>query len=215
MTLETLGIPIAFTIIAVILLWGILGSKGWWWLKMIAISVTIFFAVAVEESVSTYLGWSTKDAMPDLYLIHWVEVQEPIKSNSEDKGAIYIWVRDIDYNKNKEEDAWHLSFLDYNSTKKEPRSYMIPYTKNKHAKAKAMQEGIKKGKKYIGGAKAKAMSEGKGDGKGDGDGKGKGKGKGDGKGKGNGVYQYDIDQELHFYELPPPMMPRKDPEQSI
>lgn len=216
MSFETLGIPLAYIILGAILLWFILGARGWLWLKMLTITFTIFFGVAVEYSTSTYLGWPSKDDLPNVFLVHWVKVQEPNRKDPNDDGAIFLWVRDI--NKDNESDSpWYsLSFLNYSSdNKKEPRAYAIPYTKKMHAQANEMTKKLKNGKAIIAGKGAKKfLGKGKEEGKGKGNAQGRGKKGGkNGKtkgGKGMGGYRYSVEQEFQFYELPPPKMPPKD-----
>lgn len=212
--METIGIPIAFTIISAILLWFIIGAKGNWLLKAVVIAATLCFSLAMWNSLEGIQGWPTKDELPAKFLLHWAVIEEGNKETG-DPGTISLWVEDI--GDQPQNDNW-FSFLPKETTNG-PRVYRIPYNRNTHEQLQKALEGIKKGKRFVGENKGKGIgdaSEGEeGEGK---DGQGKGKGKpgyekdGQGKGQGDGEFDFSQQQDIIFHELPPALLPPKNEE---
>ena len=211
--METVGIPIAFVVISSILLWFVIGSKGNWFVKVCVIAATLLFSLVIWNSLEGIQGWPTKDELPAKFLLHWAVVVEDNKDTKE-PGAIYLWVKDVE----EKENANWFSILPKDITKS-PRVYKIPYSRKTHEQLQKAIEGIKKGKRYVGENKGKGEIGEEGEGK---EGKGKGKdGKGkdgypkDGKGKdGNGEFDFSQEQDLIFHELPPSLLPPKEPEET-
>jgi len=197
LTLSTLGIPIAFLILGIIVLWFLIGSKGWWWMKMGVISVVLYFCVALWYSLGSYLGWPSHSELPPKFIVHWVFIDEPSKK-TDYPGAIYIWIKELETEKNNP----YFSILAYKGDTNDPRIYSLPYSKKLHGRMQQVLQQLRKGAVIIGGKKAK--------------GKGKGKGKGIGigadeaeKGEGNGSFSFSHSDEFYFHELPPPKIPYK------
>lgn len=206
-----LAIPLGFVLLAAILLWGIIGSKGYWWLKLCAISFVMFFGVSLWYSMNTYLGWPSRAEMPPKYMVYWAYVQEPSKRDN-DEGAIFFMVRHLE--EDKKNDA--LYALQYQGNNKDPRLYRLEYTRDLHQQVNQMLAGIKKGQVFIGGKNApKGQGQGQGKGKGNGkEGQGRGHGpgyKGEGKGNGkNGAFSFSYrSRDQYIYPLPPPKIPDK------
>lgn len=194
---SALAIPTGFVILAAILLWFIIGSKGYWWLKFITIAFVMYFGIALWYSIDSYLGWPSRDDMPPKYMIYWAHIQEPDKK-SDDDGAIFFWVRELETS----EQTAYLHVLDYQANKKDPRVYRIPYSREAHKQVQQMIDGIKKGKNYIGGKNAPG---------GDGDGEqGAKSGNKSGKKGTKGAFSFSYrSKDMYIYPLPPPKIPEK------
>jgi|TARA_R100000808_G_scaffold3827_2_gene13124 hypothetical protein len=187
-------LTIAFVLLAAIILWFVIGSKGQWHLKALCIALTLYFSLCLSQSLHDVAGWPSSDELPDKFEIHWGLIQEPDKVTGEE-GRIYLWLTP----KEEEEDSgWILSF--YDAITDTPRVYSIPYSRENHGKVEGAVEGIKQGQR---------MQGGKGDGEGDGEGENGEKG-GDGQeGKGSGGGSISRSPELYFGPLPPPKLPEK------
>lgn len=211
--METVGIPIAFAIMSAILLWFIIGAKGNWLLKAFVIAITLCFSLAMWNSLEGIQGFPTKDELPSKFLLHWAVVEEGNKENK-DPGSIFLWIKNIG---EKENDS--LNLLPKNGDYG-PRVYKIPYSRKTHEQIQKALEGIKKGKRFIGENKGKGELGDAGEGE-----KGKGKfgqgkaGKGskgypNGKKQGHGEFDFSQEQDIVFHELPPALLPPKDPEEA-
>ena len=205
--IDTFGIPLAFIIITTLILWMIIGSKGWWWLKAIVVTGAVLFSISLWHSLAALQGWPTQEELPPKFEIKWVVVEEPNKKTGF-KGAIYVWVRDIAPKDSRSEG---LPLLHTKKQSDEPRLHTVPYSREMHEQAEGIKKQIASGKPYYG-----EMKKGEGEGKGKGDGKGKGKGKGgkgpkgEGEGKGQGGDgDLSNEQDPIFHELPPAVLPEK------
>lgn len=213
---NAVGIPVAFLLLAAMGLWLIIFAKGYWWLKCLFISSILYFSLAMWVSLSQLSGWPTNNEMPETFITHAVLVEEPSKSDLKQKGAIYLWVSEVDENhiiKKQEISSWLLPFVARKNAS-EPRVYRLPYSEELHEQARQVAKMLKAGKTVVGKGKSKKMQAAEeGDGKGGKDKGGKGKGKGEGKGEGKyGGRSFSQQQEFMFYELPPFSMPDKGPE---
>lgn len=197
MEITTIGIPIAFIILATLFLWYIIGAKGHWLFKTVLILISLFTSLFLWKSTEDIAGWPTVHKLPDKFQIFWTMAKEP-KLNNINSGGIYIFAQDL--LPPKDEFKLH-------SVENEPRLYKLPYSKEAHKKVEEIQKALKAGKPFFAGVKY-----GKGDGNEDGDGqggKGKGKGYGKNKGDGKGSGSFSKEQVFMIYELPPPKFPEK------
>jgi len=220
MTYDTIAIPVAFMICAALLLWFLIGSRGWWSVKAVFIACTLYFGLAVWHSVDSYMGWPTATSPPNKFQLYWAVVEAPDSANGKE-GAIYMWMRGIDKISEITSEPQtvpvpgpdkYLKSLTYSGRKDIPRSYKLPYSPELHEQCKEAKKMLARGKPVIG--------QFKGDGKGFGSegegGNGKGKGFGDGLkqiGKGNGQGYgpgHRQSGEFIFYNLPPPKYPEKE-----
>lgn len=213
--MNTAAIPVAFGICAILLLWHIIASKGYWVVKAFTIAATLFFGISLWHSIDSYLGWPTLDNPPAKFAFLWGLVKEP-SSEASDDGAIYIWLKEIKKSSDIEEQDY-LALLAYESDGKEPRVHKLPYSKKSADAVKGAKAKAARGKPVIGEFKEGNVGEEKegsgknGQGKGDGS---QGSGQGDGKGKqgrGNGKGGWDSRGlgEIRFYDLPPATYPMK------
>ena len=95
---ETIGIPVAFILLTILILWVVIGVKGKWWIKSCLISLTLYFSIGLWVSINGLLGWPTTDSPPQEFEVHWMLVEEPNKKTG-DPGAIYMWASDINADK--------------------------------------------------------------------------------------------------------------------
>ena len=204
---ETIGIPLAFIIFITLILWFIIGTKGQWWLKIFAITISLYASLGIWQSTTGILGWPTVERMPQKFQIHWIVIDEPPNHNCSEKsscevckskGSIYVFAEDLC--PKKEKSFMDLVMLKLSEAQESPRLYKMPYSKSLHKKADQINKLIRKGGKYFG------TLGGEGDGKGD---KGPGMGKKPGNGKKGGGFDFSMEQEPMFYDLPPPKFPEK------
>lgn len=210
--LDTVGLTAMFVVVATLMLWVVIGSKGWWLLKMPVIMATVFFGLAVWYSVGSYLGWPSDHDPPRKFLIQGVIIKEPSKVD-DDPGAIYLTLRQLPHPDDEKNEGNWFEVLGYEGNERAPRLYQLPYSRQLHKSMTEVQKMLQKGKKVIG-----EFQRGELGAKGEGDGKGKGKSKGKGgkdKGKkGEGGYGGDNIGlgDFIFYELPPPKFIPKNPQ---
>jgi formate hydrogenlyase subunit 3/multisubunit Na+/H+ antiporter MnhD subunit len=55
--MQTLIIPAAFAFLAAILLWITIGIQGKWWLKLLAMFVTLLVSLEMWRSLDSYVGY--------------------------------------------------------------------------------------------------------------------------------------------------------------
>src|SRR5580704_14449543 len=93
--MQTLIIPAAFVFLAAILLWITIGIKGKWWVKLLAMVVTLLVSLEMWRSLDSYLGYfrtaQLGSMMDKRAILFWARVDEPEKAS--DPGAIYMWMR--------------------------------------------------------------------------------------------------------------------------
>lgn len=191
---ETIGIPVAFILLTILILWVIIGVKGKWWIKSSLISLTLYFSIGLWVSINGLLGWPTTDGPPQKFEIHWLLVEEPNKKTG-DPGAVYMWASDADTDKQ--------SFSPFGSEKPldKPRLYQLPYSRSMHEQTEAILKKLKKGERYM----AALGEEGK-----EGSGKaGDGGREGEGKNGKSGDGSLSQQQDFIFHELPPAKLPDK------
>jgi hypothetical protein len=144
-----------FILLSGLILWFVIGTKGYWPLKAAIIALTLGFSLFLSSEMEDLRGWPYDGTLPESFRVHWIVVGEPDKTDVGDKGAIYLWVSVPD---------------------SLPRVYRIPYTTERHEDAERALGMIRDGKK-VGG-----KNGGKEEGKGEGDGEGKGNKGGNGGG---------------------------------
>ena len=94
--MQTLIIPAAFVFLAAILLWITIGIPGKWWVKLLAMVVTLLVSLQMWRSLDSYVGYfkaADLGSMTDKRaILFWARVEEP-NGNASDTGAIYMWMR--------------------------------------------------------------------------------------------------------------------------
>jgi len=145
-----------FILLGGLILWFVIGTKGYWPLKMVLITMTLCFSLLLSRTMEDVRGWPTDDELPNKFRVHWLVIKEPNKADHNEKGGIYLWVTDLA------------------GDGKQPRAYRSEYSREKHEDAQKALKMIMEGKSVMGRRGGK------------GDGKGKGKGEGQGNGNGGG-----------------------------
>jgi len=193
MDMGTFGIAFALLVNVALLLWFVIGAKGYWWIKVPVIAVTLFLSIGIWSSVNDLLGWATSEPMPEKFQVHWIVIDEP-NSKEGDPGAIFVWATDLNP---QPSDWWIFHSMDDSG---EPRAHKMPYSRQLHEQSQAIMQIIKKGGQFKGTMKGPPGKPGKpGEGK---------KGK---PGKKSGSFSKE--QVPMFYQLPPPKFPKKNPAQ--
>jgi hypothetical protein len=126
--MQTLIIPVAFIFLAAILLWITIGIQGKWWIKLIAMLVTVLVSLEIWRSLDSYAGYfkaADLGSMTDQRaVLFWARIDEP-DENASDPGAIYMWMRLERGTKNK----WWFA----NPTAgKMPRVFKFSYSREFH-----------------------------------------------------------------------------------
>lgn len=194
-----MSLTIGFAVIASLLLWVIIGSKGHWATKAFVIAVALYFCLSVGVSIRGFKGWPTDEPLPDEFHVHWVVIQEPDRKTGFG-GAIFAWVHPL--KERKKPSGWtdYLVLLRGNSS--EPRAYKLPYTRKLHEKAQEALGMIMGGQQVVG-----LKGSGKGEvGSGE-DPSGREGGEGQQGGEGGGSLTEGGD--ISFHRLPPPVLPEK------
>ena len=128
-------IYIALVILAGLLLWFVIGSRGKWWLKLPLIIFVPVFMFVVWASLSSFTGWPTKNT-PDkksLYVYGYTIEPDPIDHV---KGAIYVWLIADKKSSNP---------LAYQPTAGEPRAFKLPYSKQLEGEVQAANVAVAHG----------------------------------------------------------------------
>jgi hypothetical protein len=94
--MQTLIIPAAFVFLAAILLWITIGLKGNWWIKLLAMVITLLVSLEMWRSLDSYLGYFRTADLGSITekraILFWARVDEPDERAS-GPGAIYMWMR--------------------------------------------------------------------------------------------------------------------------
>ena len=136
------GIVMGFVLIAVLVLWFVIGAKGHWGIKATMIMLSLYFCLSVGFSIAEFMGWPTDDKLPPKFLLHWAVIQEPdVKLG--DEGSIYVWARPINESE-IEHKEWNDYLLSFYDGKSEPRAYRIPYSRELHEQTQKAIESISK-----------------------------------------------------------------------
>ncbi len=213
---NTVGLSVMFILFAVLILWSIIGARGWWWLKVPVIAGTLYFGLAVWYSVDSHLGWATYHDPPRKFMVEWMVVDEPDKVTG-DPGSIHILLTKVDHPEDMDGITWkdqYLTIIGYRGNDEEPRLFVRPYSRGLHQAASQVAQMRRAKKKVVGEFKnGKFGAEGEGDGQGRGEGRGRATlnavpdGAGDGRGYGGDNQGLG---DFMFYELPTPNYPPKD-----
>ena len=201
------GIALGFILIAALILWFVIGSKGHWGSKAAMIFISLYFCLSVGFSVSDFMGWPTKEELPEKFLVHWLVIDEP-NAKTGDEGNIYIWLKQNPEQK-KIYDSWDDYLLSFYDGEAEPRSHRVPYTRELHEQAQQAISMIMGGMS-VGGTSSGLQGEGDGDGDGEGEGEGQGKAGGEGGQSGEGGGSLSRNGGIMFHELPPTRLPDKE-----
>jgi len=121
--MQTLAIPTAFALFAVLLLWLIIGCRGRWWIKLMLMLATVAVSLQIWFSLDSYFGhprlMNFKAMNGQTAFLFWAKIDEP---SSIDPGAIYMWLRPT-----REIAAGVWAFMT-----DEPKLYKFPYDREFH-----------------------------------------------------------------------------------
>lgn len=105
-----------------------------WWVKGVAIVVTVGGVAATYLTVTAMLGWPSVGRLPAEFHVVATRVIEPDRAVGT-AGRIYLWVEEID---------------DHMLPVSAPRSYQLPYTRTLADRADAVQKRIAAGDEMLG-----------------------------------------------------------------
>lgn len=126
-----------FAVLAAILLWFILGSKGKWWAKVPLIIIVPYLGFLTHQIPDTYKGWPTVSNPPVTSTFIGGIVEEP-DAVTDSEGAIYLWLIPV---RGTTSDHG----LGYESKNGEPRAYRVPYTRQLHKQVEQAKAEAKRG----------------------------------------------------------------------
>lgn len=138
MTAATIGIVIAYVLIAVLLLSMNLASRWMWWIKAGTIVVTTGFFLQTFAAIVGVIGWPSTSGLPPAFKLHWGTIVEPNQFMGE-QGAIYLWVEELD---------------EHNIPMGVPRSFELPYSDELAEKVDQATENIQQGLETAGTAQS-------------------------------------------------------------
>ena len=94
--MQTIIIPTAFVFLAAILLWITIGIPGKWWVKLLAMGVTLLVSLEMWRSLDSYVGYFKAADLGSMTAkratLFWARVDEP-DAKASDPGAIYMWMQ--------------------------------------------------------------------------------------------------------------------------
>lgn len=120
----TLAIPVAFIMLAALVCWLVIGTRGKWSYKLPVMVLVPALGLAVWAAIGSYQGWPTPERMPDKVLLKWYDVHTPQKATG-DPGVIYIWAVPLTQTDKP-------GILEYRYPQGAPRAYEMPYSRQLH-----------------------------------------------------------------------------------
>ncbi len=141
---EIIGLSIAYTLLAALLLVIALRARIPWPLKIVVAIVTGAFYCLAFFRTEGLPGWSASAPLPARFQLLWARVVEP-NPLDQDPGAVHVWVEELDTS---------------NLPSGQPRAYRLPYSPALARKVEAAREQILKGHPI--GGRAVDIGNGKG-----------------------------------------------------
>ncbi|WP_375414933.1 hypothetical protein [uncultured Bradyrhizobium sp.] len=126
---EIVGLSIAYTLLAALLLVIALRASIPWPLKIAVALVTGAFYCLAFFRTEGLPGWSAVAPLPAQFQLLWARVVEP-NPLDQDPGAVHVWVEEMDA---------------ANLPSGQPRAYRLPYSPALARKVEAAREQILKG----------------------------------------------------------------------
>ena len=211
MATETIGIPLAYVIVAALVLWMAITARGTWWIKALVILLATLFSLGLWRSLEGLQGWPVEAGMPERFEIKWTLVEEPNKKKG-GPGAVYVWAVNLEPSGDGSRPfALRLHTRDLG---REPRIFKLPYSRRLHEQSGKIQEMISAGGRFFGylGAAGPGGAPGGRSGKGREGAAGLPGTEGEGAERAGGAAPPSR-QDYIFHELPPPKLPEKTPPQ--
>jgi hypothetical protein len=141
MFIDHIGVSIGYLIVVFLLCWFVVLSRGRVAWKILAITFSVFYAVALYMYLPKIEGYPTGNEIPEGSILISVKVEEP---TVESDGAFYLWCNP---KPNLRKKALSLftpgGFLAYTGHAK-PRVYMMPYDRELHKKLLEQQKKAQK-----------------------------------------------------------------------
>jgi hypothetical protein len=147
MTLPLAGIVASYVLIALLLLSLNLASRWHWGMKAAAIAITTCFFGVSYLSIGELIGWPAEARIPEHFQLHWATVVEPDKLNGL-PGSIYLWIEGLDEN---------------NMLAGMPRAFRLPYSRELADRIGHAKERIEQGADQLGTARDLETPEGEPD----------------------------------------------------
>lgn len=72
-----IGLTVTYILIVTLLLWFLIGSKGIWSLKFVAIAATLYLGLFINIFIKDHLGFSVEKTLPNKFEVYQVVVDEP------------------------------------------------------------------------------------------------------------------------------------------
>jgi hypothetical protein len=141
---EIIGLSIAYTLLAALLLVIALRARIPWPLKIAIVLVTSAFYCVAFFRTEGLPGWSATAPLPAQFQLLWARVVEP-NPLDQDPGAVHVWIEELDA---------------ANLPSGQPRAYRLPYSPALARKVEAAREQILKG--HPTGGRAVDIGTGKG-----------------------------------------------------
>jgi len=123
--------PVLFLLFAVMVLWIIVGCKGWWQAKFWLINISIIFVFILWTTIVSHMGWGLPYPLPNKFRL--------LGYHSEEPKNLFVLVEMA------EEKSFRLNeIFDYKS-EDDVRLYKIPYNKKFHQQLDAAMERVQNG----------------------------------------------------------------------
>lgn len=139
---NTLFFPVMFLLLATLLIWIIIGCKGWWAAKFWLINISVMFTFIIWFSLSSYLGYPSDQELPNQFRLISYFSNEPI--------CLYVLA-----DKHGEESFTIKGFFRYKS-QDTLRLYKTPYDREFHKALENAMERVNKGN-YVVASKKKIL----------------------------------------------------------
>jgi hypothetical protein len=128
---NTLLLPIIFLIFGVMILWIIIGCKGWWSAKFWIINIACILFFVLWTTIVSYMGWGVPKPLPERFRFLGYFSDEP--------KSLYV-MTELEQDKSFK----IAEIFDYKSDDF-IRLYKIPYSKNLHEQLEVAMERMQRG----------------------------------------------------------------------
>jgi hypothetical protein len=129
-----IGLTIAFVLLAGIVLWFFIKTPGRTVIKVLLITLTVWYGLVLYYTAPNLMGWPTPQAVPENSLVLAIRIKEP-DTGIDDSGAIFLWISTPSTSKDskKASESWFnpKSIFKYDR-QSDPRAYKLPYSREMH-----------------------------------------------------------------------------------
>jgi hypothetical protein len=127
------GFVAGYVVIGLLLLNVLLFTRWMWWVKIVAVAMSVGLMVATNRALPDLLGWPTQRGLPERFNLMALHVEEPDKSGA-NKGHIYLWVTD----------------LNLDGSPRVPRAFVLPFHPELQTKVVAAGTKLRKNLPQLG-----------------------------------------------------------------